>query len=370
MGKNQPVRRRDYDLLRVVSMAAVVYLHTAANDLEGVNTTALWQFSNWTAALSTAAVPLFFMLSGALLLSAERTGDPAFVLKRRLPHIVVPGLFWSALVIGGTWFFKSPAEAFFLLQWLPSTTVLTPYWFLYALIPMYLLAPVLRLMTERMEEGHWRYLLGLWVAVTLALRSVFHLVPQEWKPFFYENTIYTISAVGGYLGYFLLGLYLSRLKGGPKPGLLWAVVAVDWVVISLGTAFFREKIGVYAEQFLDYRGLFAAVLATALFLLARHYCAGKESPRLLRVLAGCSFGVYLSHPFAIKVARLLVPMGGISGQMLTWALALVGSVVGVVLVQSVKPLCFLVTGQSFSTACRESNLFALLGKGRWGPPPS
>ena len=33
--------------------------------------------------------------------------------------------------------------------------------------------------------------------------------------------------------------------------------------------------------------------------------------------------------------------------------------VGVALLMSVKPLCWLFTGQSFSSACRECNLFAL-----------
>lgn len=72
-------RRWDYDLLRVASMVGVVYLHTAAGALRQLGTP-LWHFSNLLSSLATAAVPLFFMLSGALLLShpGRRSWAPCF----------------------------------------------------------------------------------------------------------------------------------------------------------------------------------------------------------------------------------------------------------------------------------------------------
>lgn len=67
-------RRWDYDLLRVGSMVGVVYLHCAAAALRSASG-AVWHFANLASSLATAAVPLFFMLSGALLLSQEGTAD-------------------------------------------------------------------------------------------------------------------------------------------------------------------------------------------------------------------------------------------------------------------------------------------------------
>lgn len=362
MNNVKPTRRRDYDLLRVLSMAAVVYLHTAAISLQTIENPVLWQFSNWLAALSTAAVPLFFMLSGGLLLGSGHTDDPSYVLRHRLPKVLVPGLFWSGLVIAGTWFIQGSEAALPLLLRLPHTTALTPYWFLYALVPMYLLSPLLKRMAEGMKPSHWKYLLGLWGVLSLARKSVYHLVPEPYNFFFFENLTLTVSAVGGYLGYFMLGAYLERMKRTPSRRLLWAVVLCDWVVISLGTWYYTAKTGVYSQHFLDYRGIFAAILSAAIFLLAKSYLAqGKGSGKALILLAGCSFGVYLSHPFAIKLVEVLLgEPSGIPAQLLTWVLAVAGSVLGVVVVQSIKPLCFLVTGQKFSAACKESNLFALL----------
>ena len=49
---------------------------------------------------------------------------------------------------------------------------------------------------------------------------------------------------------------------------------------------------------------------------------------------------------------------------------LLSCLVGVALLMSVKPLCWLFTGQSFSSACRECNLFALFRRNPSKQPPA
>ena len=83
-------RRLDYDFLRVCSMAAVVYLHTTAGALRTPDNVPVWHFSNLITSLCTTAVPLFFMLSGALLLKEEKTADLSVLFRRRLPKVLIP----------------------------------------------------------------------------------------------------------------------------------------------------------------------------------------------------------------------------------------------------------------------------------------
>ena len=366
MTKTLSTRRRDFDLLRVCSMAAVVYLHTAAGALRQSPDTALWHFSNVFASLGTAAVPLFFMLSGSLLMSSEKTADPAYVLRRRVPRVLVPGLAWSLLIIAFIWVREGGAAALSKLLALPYTTVLTPYWFLYALVPMYLLSPLLKRMVDNLERRHWNYLMGLWVLVTLGLHTLRFFIPEPWNGLVTENMTLGVSLLEGYLGYFLLGPWLDGIRKLPSRGLLWAVFLADWAVIALGTWGMTSAKGWYGEWFSSYQGLFAMVLAASIFLLVKSCCGrGRGSGRLLVLLSSCSFGVYLAHPLAIKVVewawvRLTGgPSTGIPSQVCIWIAALAACVLGVVLVSSVKPLCYLVTGQTFSTACAESNLFSL-----------
>lgn len=365
MNKTPPSRRRDYDLLRVMSMVFVVYLHTAAGALRQPEFPYRWQFSNLWASLGTIAVPIFFMLSGALLMGSARTADPVYMLKRRLPKVLVPALFWSGVVIVGTWSLSGADAALGLVWNLPNTTVLVAYWFLYALVPMYLLSPLLKRMTDHLEPRHWNYLIGLWLFATLGLKTLRYFIPAPWNGLVTENMTLGVSLLEGYLGYFMLGAWLERRKRVPSRAVLWSVFLGTWAVITLGTWWDMANTGLYGQRFLSYTNLFAAVLATSAFLLARSYQGEKKSGRVLTLLSGVSFGVYLVHPFAIKLVEEIwlkvagVSAHGIAGQVATWGLALGSSVLCVLLIQSIKPLCYLMTGQSFSVACKESNLFSL-----------
>ncbi len=353
-------RRRDYDMLRVASMAAVVYLHTAPWDLRQQEDMALWHFSNIFATLCTVAVPLFFMLSGALVLNSEKTADPRYVLRRRLPHVLVPFLAWSFLTLGFTWRREGFQVALDKLLTMSYTTVLVPYWFLYALIPMYLLSPFLKPLVDAMKPIHWKYFFVLWLGVTLGLGTLRSFIPAPWNSLITENLTMGVSLLEGYLGYFLVGAWLERRRPSPPRRVLWAVLLADWAVICLGTWWDMAHGRGYSGRFLSYLGIFTAILAVVIFLLASSYWReGKGSGPVLKLLAASSFGVYLAHPYGIKVAERLIGLEGISGQLLTWLVALGGSLIGVILVASIKPLCFLVTGQKFSAACEESNLFAI-----------
>lgn len=366
--KPKHVRRLDFDLIRVASMAAVVYLHTAAGGLRQSEDMALWHLSNLLSSLAVAAVPLFFMISGALLLGSEKTDDPAYLLRRRLPRVAVPGLCWSLLVVGGVWLSQGGEAALLKLVNLPGISVITPYWFLYALIPMYLLSPLLKRLTDHMEERHWRYLLGLWVVVTLGLNQLSRFLPDPWYALLRENQTLNVSLLEGYLGYFLLGAWLDRMERPPARRILLAAALGSWAVIALGTWGVFLVTGVYGEQFATYRGVFTMLLSASLFLLFRDAFRGRRSGRAAVLLSACSFGVYLAHPMAIELLQKLLGGGlTVPGQLAVWLLSLAGCILGVVLVSSVPGLCFLATGQRFRDACRESNVFALLrmrhGKG-------
>ena len=358
-------RHWDYDLLRVASMVGVVYLHTAAGALRQLGTP-LWHFSNLLSSLATAAVPLFFMLSGALLLSHPRTAELGTLFRRRLPKVLIPLLAWSGVVIALAGVLSGPQAALDKLIPLLNTPVMVPYWFLYALVPIYLVSPLLKKMTDGLSEAHWNYLVGLWLIATIGMDTLCDLAPAgPWQSALTVHWTLNLDFVGGYLGYFLLGARLARLQKLPRRGALWGVTAASFAVIAAGTFWLTSRTGVYDERIKSYLHLFTAVLAAALFLLARSYGEGRSSGRALTALSGLSFGVYLVHPMAIQfwqkawTAWITPAVDTIPLQLGYYLAILLSCLVGVALLMSVKPLCWLFTGQSFSSACRECNLFAL-----------
>ena len=359
-------RRWDYDLLRVASMVGVVYLHTAAGALRQLGTP-LWHFSNLISSLATASVPLFFMLSGALLLSHDGTAELGSLFRKRLPKVLIPLLVWSAVVILVTGVQSGAQAALDKLVPLLNTPVMVPYWFLYALVPMYLISPLLKKMADGLTDAHWNYLIGLWLVLTIGWGTVTDLLPVGGlRTALTQHWTLNLDFIGGYLGYFLLGARLARLQKLPSRGVLWGAALADFALIAAGTAWISARTGAYDERIKSYLHLFAALLAAVLFLLARSYGEGRKSGRTLVCLSGLSFGVYLVHPLAIQfwqkfwTARITPAVDTIPLQIGYYLAILVSCLVGVFILSSIKPLCWPFTGQKFSAACRESNLFALL----------
>lgn len=344
-------RRRDFDVLRVCSMLGVIYLHVASGALNRPQEEGLWALSSLIAALAGAAVPLFFMLSGALLLSQDKTARLDQLFRRRLPRVVVPALCWSGLILCYFLATGRGEQARASLATLLNTPVVVPYWFLYALIPLYLLSPFLKLMTDRMEEGHWRYALGLWAGLTLGLATLRLFVPKELALTFTEHWTMNINVAGGYLGYFLLGAYLDR-HHTPKAAPL-ALGALACLCVSVwGTWWDTHRSMAYSTRFTDHLSLLTAALAALLFLLAKALWASRDSGPVLTLVSGLSFPMYLAHPLVIGVIRLVWgrlfqhtdPLTA-PGQLGFYLLAVLGSFAASLILSRIPVLSYLFTGQ-------------------------
>lgn len=363
-------RRYDYDVLRVCSMLGVIYLHTAAGALRSLNYPILWNFSNFFACLSTPAVPLFFMMSGALLLKEEKTADLTQLFRKRIPKVLVPLLTFSALVLLYSVVRGNSAGALESLSRLLNTPVSVPYWFLYALIPMYLISPLLKKMTDGLTDGHWHYMMALWVILTLGLYTIRTFVPSEYELVFTEHWTLNLNMIGGYLGYFLLGAYLERWEKLPSPMALSAVILLTLAISVLGTRWDTYDKMMYSDRFTNYLTLFTMILSAAIFLLAKSCLRGcSERGKLLPLLAGISFPVYLIHPLAIGAGEKLWTVlfgtmgpGTVPQQLGFYSAITLFCIISAMILSSIPGVCFLFTGQSYAAACKSSNLAALWGK--------
>lgn len=361
-------RRYDYDVLRVCSMLGVIYLHVAAGGLRSWNYPTLWNFSNFFACLSTPAVPLFFMMSGALLLKEEKTADLGLLFRKRIPKVLIPLLTYSAIILLYSVVRNNAAGALTGLSRLLNTPVSVPYWFLYALIPMYLISPMLKKMADGLTDAHWNYMMALWVILTLGLYTIRTFVPAEYELVFTEHWTLNLNMIGGYLGYFLLGAYLERWERLPSRKVLVTVIAATLAVSVLGTRWDTYTKSMYLDRFTNYLTLFTFLLSAAIFLLCKSCLRGKEEKgRLLPLLSGVSFAVYLIHPLAIKVGEKLWTLvlgtlgpSTVPQQLVFFSLVTLFCIAAAMVLASIPGVCYLFTGQTYAAACKSCNLQALL----------
>ena len=91
------------DLLRTVAIILVILLHAAIEGNPNLNIMSpqgvqLWWTSNIYDSIARSAVPLFVMLTGALLLQPNKVDEPLRVFfKKRWNRMGIPVIFWGAI---------------------------------------------------------------------------------------------------------------------------------------------------------------------------------------------------------------------------------------------------------------------------------
>lgn len=194
------MRERDYklDLIRAIACLMVVLMHSP-NPMSGLGSMECVGIS----LLTVPCIGLFFMVSGSLLLPVRMSYFD--FLKRRLGKVLMPTLLFTLFYIAiamcyGELSISSLVPALCSIPF--SAQGHGVLWFMYTLIGMYLVAPIITPFLERATKRELQFVLLLWIITTCwPLLSLF----------LKENTGNTsmLHLFSGYTGYFVLGYYLK-----------------------------------------------------------------------------------------------------------------------------------------------------------------
>lgn len=201
------------DALNVVAAFAVVLLHSSLQVFSPVYSRS-WFLAVVAQAIGIFAVPVFFMISGMNLLGYRRRYGTAVFFRRRLARVGVNLLFASIVVYAVFWLFPgwfygaqpiadNAGPLDFLKRFL-TNSICDVYWFLYAIIYLYMLTPLLSLVAphKRLME----YLL----AVTLGISVGIPLLCACGLPAAYVETLFNWPLFASIsLLYFCMGFYIK-----------------------------------------------------------------------------------------------------------------------------------------------------------------
>ena len=102
MNKQNGVSAIPVDLIRVIAIVGVILLH-ANNDLTSQLASfhiLRWWMVDIYQCVGRMGVPLFLMLSGALLLTPSKKDETlSYFFKKRLTRIGLPFIFWSTIYL-------------------------------------------------------------------------------------------------------------------------------------------------------------------------------------------------------------------------------------------------------------------------------
>ena len=359
------------DFLRAACMLSVVFLHAAATALRVNFFSPGWWGINVLTSLMTASVPLFFMLSGALVLGSTHGASLGYLFRKRLPRVVVPLLVWSAISIAVTGAMSASAGIRPNAAWVVGELlrmlrepVAVHFWFMYTLIPLYLLSPMLKVMLEHLRFSHMLYLLGLWV-FGIAMGTVRPFLPETMQAAFTFPIVEKLLFVGGYLGYFILGYVLNReevrLFLEKKRNVTWMLAGISvfmLILIGLGTAYRTRQDGAYVEQFKSYVSLYVVILSSATFMLIHKTLEATVPLKgLWSWLGYLSYGIYLMHNiWIVAMTRTGMHFSRARDVLVLFLVTLAACVTVIFLASSIRPLSFVLTGMPYHRASKTTNL--------------
>lgn len=343
-----------FDALRVMAMVSVIFMHSAADRLRGA-VDVEWALLNVFTSFAFTALPLFLMMSGYLLLSDTKTASVSLLLKKRLPRLVLPLACWSiiaALRILSEMEAPSLWEFCKLLVRSFHEPLAVHFWYMYVIIALYLISPILYAAIHNLSyEGHI-YVLVLIGIITLQA-AVMALLPERFDALVDFDAVAKLKIYSGHLATFLLGYYLGSLKRRIPDYILLFCGVILWFVIIFGTRILMLTTGEYCTTFQNQSAGFEVMFAACLFLLFRQNI--KREVRVLPVVS-LSLSVYLMHNILIALLhRAGCYPQTCAGILCMTAVVFIICYVTMKTAASVKPLCYVFSGLPYHTACRTCN---------------
>jgi surface polysaccharide O-acyltransferase-like enzyme len=315
--KEKPSNRNIYiDLLRIAATLGVIMLHTSASKwYDTPVNTFNWQIMNMYDSLVRWTVPIFVMISGVFHLHKNDTGfkDEMGIIYKKVIRIICAIVFWGVLYNGlnlaGKYFIKHEPITLYNIIKIPGIIILGPayyhLWFLYMLIGLYLLTPVLRCFMNNSKREHIEYILILFFIVGTCIPFTNGIL-NNFSIFNGKGIYFPVEELTGYIGYYFAGYYFANyeLKEGIKASIyILAVLSLLFTII--GTA----VISIYREEptgsLYGYLLPHSMIASYGVFLFFREtFGKIRFSERKIRIISKISkdtFGIYLIHALILQV---------------------------------------------------------------------
>lgn len=289
--------------LRVLATFCVVVIHASTGYLNMFSAQGFdWNYANLLNSFSRFSVPLFVLISGALLLPRQESFSVFY--KKRMTRILWPFLFWSLVYLVYYFYRYTNFEVLPLSRvWeiavdklLHGTSV--HLWYLYMILGLYLALPFVQRMVFALSETEIRWFLLLWfISLFMLNKRLVSFMPAVDLSFFF-----------GYVGYLVLGYWLAYRAPAIKWGYCLLAIFILGGLTCWGTWALSLKAQKYDSLLYGYLFPNNVLLASAIFLLAKEWVKKQEIPQWLGFMDKYSFGVYLSHIIILNYIHPLVEM--------------------------------------------------------------
>lgn len=291
-------------VLRVIASFAVVVLHVSGFFVSsmGIGNKIGWWIANFMDSSVRWCVPVFVLISGALLLDPTKTESLNNFFIKRSKRIVIPLIFWSS--------FYFSARALFGQHGIPFKVIVhdiiygIPYyhlWYLYMILGLYLFTPCLRAYVNSSTQKE-RLITLISIFVISSIYDIFIGLPGI-----------IIAIFLPYIGYFICGYHL-RIMDYKKLSMrcLLIIFFSSIVVIAIVTGFLTINIETKKSYLLyNYFSPPVIIMSISLFIILSNLKEinnpiNSKINNIINKLSPTTFGIYVIHPIIIDIFTRLI----------------------------------------------------------------
>lgn len=291
-----------YDLLRAFAIIAIIICHV--DFYFGPLNTPFEVIAQLTFHdIGRIGVPIFLMISGALLLNREYPSLKDF-LKRRFARIIYPFIFWMILITLTNFHFHKP----YTYMWNVFIGNPSIMWYFWTLIGIYLAIPLINVFIREYGEDACKYFLAIWFIFIIL--NTFKLYPLF--PYF------KLDYFAGFIGYPVLGYYLStkqfKFNNKKMTVLGFAILLVSLAIFVAYT--YSNSLG---SVELMYQNILVVAMGVGLYLFIEYLDKENRFDSIKNNAVGktissislYSYGMYFSHVIVIMFMSKINPHSNI-----------------------------------------------------------
>lgn len=290
------------DYLRAVAAAAVVMIHVTGGVYAqfGKIDSLSWWIANILNVASRFAVPVFVMISGAVLLGKPMTAAEFY--RKRAVRLLPPLIFWNiAYILFKIWLGMDRESLLSLLTtelWTEGKAYVH-LWYLTMFACLMLFVPFINKFV-RGEQPEMRdfYLFMVAAALFFFLDTVSDLMRELNNSYMYWHL-----AVKWYIAYFITGYAVDLYHDLFKMNLSLNITLI-LIVVSIGSIANYEIANrnhiVQDYLIMSNTGIAVFILSVLIFNICKNNVCFNREIKFVRAISQNSFGIYLVHPMFLN----------------------------------------------------------------------
>lgn len=298
------------DFLRCLAIFLVIVLHSNAPVL--VNA-AFYQVPSWYLCMfldpiNRSGVPLFFMISGYLLLSRDSTKEVGKFYKHNIPKLLIPLIAWNLIyVLARIRMFDDEISFKSFIEVLLNKGISYHMWFIYVLLAIYIFCPFLKRLIDGCTQAELLVLICIVLFPTAILPLITPHLPIQIGLF----SLFNLGELQARVGYFLLGYFFGNwdLKKEVRYS-VYILGFVSYAVCLYGnlSTSSGEEISLPFESG---TAIFQYFIAASIYLFvkalfSKHSTHTSTGCSVLSWLSKRAYGVYWVHVLVLDVVTMVI----------------------------------------------------------------